>query len=81
MRVGQRMQGADHAEVTSMETLLLPLESSKGSRLGEAETSLDFQEQRESKHTLESRCVDLCCPVAHRCWPGNAEVEDGGWCL
>lgn len=79
------MQGADHAEVTSMETLLLPLESSrdgvKGSRLGEAETSLDFQEQRERKHTLESRCVDLCCPVAHRCWPGNAEAEDGGWCL
>lgn len=49
--------------------LLLPLKSSrggvKGSRLGEAETSLDFQEQRESKHTLESRCVDLCCSRAH----------------
>ena len=57
-----------HAEMT-METLLLPLKSSwggvKGSRLGEAETLLDFQEQRESKHTLESRCVDLCCSGAH----------------
>lgn len=59
------MQGAVtmHAEMTSMETLLLPLKSSQGGQrilAGRPETSLDFQEQRESKHTLESRCVDLC---------------------
>ena len=65
MSIGQRMQGADHACRDDQHgdfPAALQVISGWGKRIlaGRPETSLDFQEQRESKHTLESRCADLC---------------------
>lgn len=64
------MQETMYAEMTSMETLLLPSSHLRvGCDLaGRPERSLDFQEQRESKQTLESRCVDLVLELTVLAW-------------